>query len=177
MKSGRKPKPRKFTWRALLDTAQWGCGFILLSGGGFALVDEDVMEELDGIDWYATRRRYIRRTVRGASGRTSEYLHRRIMGAEPQDEVDHKNRIPSDNRRENLRLCAHRDNCANTTHRKSASGYKGVHQLSDGRYRAGGGRESRFTYLGVYKTAQQAAVAYNQWATATFGEFACLNQL
>lgn len=59
-------------------------------------------------------------------------LHNLIMNFEPDDnidlEVDHINRIPTDNKKENLRICTHEENIRNVGIRKNnKSGIIGVH--------------------------------------------------
>ncbi len=94
-------------------------------------------------------------------------------------EVDHKNRIRSDNRIENLRIGTHGKNSANIDIRKdNTSGYKGVsfHKRTK-TWRADITFEDCQKSLGHFGTALDAAVAYNAAALKFQGEFAVLNKI
>jgi hypothetical protein len=92
--------------------------------------------------------------------------------------VDHRNHDTSDNRRDNLRLASYSDNSANQRSR-NPSGYKGISQVpSTGHWRAYvGGRVStgKQIKLGTFHTPEEAAWAYDVWASQIYGEFAILN--
>lgn len=96
--------------------------------------------------------------------------------------VDHINRDPLDNRRENLRLATARQNAANRTRvvrENSTSRYNGVHRVGK-RWRAqgsipdGDGGYKRAS-LGMFDTEKEAALAYNEFAIREYGEYAHLN--
>ena len=105
------------------------------------------------------------------------------MNAPKEVEVDHVNRKPWDNRKCNLRLCTRSENSRNTdgqVQRKSP--YKGVtfeKQYKDREkpWRAYTRINGKRIWLGYYKTARLAAIAYNKYAARVFGEFACLNNV
>ncbi len=90
-------------------------------------------------------------------------------------QIDHKNRCCIDDRIENLRLATVTQNLANmAVHSDNASGYKGVtlHGQHGGYYariQVNGQR----VYLGYFKDAAQAHIAYMEAARKYFGEFAC----
>jgi len=94
-------------------------------------------------------------------------------------EIDHINRIRSDNRIENLRPVTRSQNCANqTTQKRSASGFKGVTFLAKlNKWRARIKVAQKEIYLGLYAEKETAAAAYNQAATQYFGEFANVNNM
>ena len=109
------------------------------------------------------------------------YAHRLAIlyttGVFPVDTVDHKNRIPGDDRILNLRCTTNSQNMANSGAQKgSSSRYKGVswHQASNKwmvRVMAGGINH----YLGTFIAEDKAAEAYNQVASEWFGDYAYLN--
>lgn len=88
-------------------------------------------------------------------------------------QIDHINRIRGDNRWENLRLVTSAQNAKNTKPRKiNKSGYKGVSQAKNGTYSI---RVTRT--VNGFKTAQEAAAAYNKLASELYGEFAYINPI
>lgn len=88
--------------------------------------------------------------------------------------VDHKNRDPLDNRRENLRICTPQQNCFNRNmSSRNVTGYKGVQAVPPFKVTisVNGKRKS----IGSYNTAEEAARAYDKVAKKYYGEFASLN--
>ena len=54
-------------------------------------------------------------------------MHRQIMNAPDGVPVDHKNRLPGDNRRDNLRFCNFQQNTFNRRVAPHSSRFQGVH--------------------------------------------------
>jgi len=108
-------------------------------------------------------------------------VHRLIMGALKGQEVDHINRIRTDNRRENLRICTVAENRRNSGHRKhNTSGYRGVNyftneQKRQKRWNAYIRIDGKRKNLGYFHTAIEAARKYDEMAKIHYGEFAVLN--
>lgn len=96
-------------------------------------------------------------------------------------EVDHVNRNPWDNRRQNLRLATKSQNLRNRPGVAGASSrFKGVHAV----IRKGGvcwkaqAMVKGKTYLlGTFADETDAAIAYNRFVAARCGEFAYLNPI
>lgn len=87
------------------------------------------------------------------------------------DELDHINRIRSDNRIENLRECSHSQNLGNS--RARVHKYKGVTFCKyTNKWRA-----QLNGHLGRFNTIEDAALAYNKAAEIHYGEFANLNKV
>lgn len=144
---------------------------IVLSNKDVALVDDQDYEELSRRSWYISSSGYACTWLYGKNAR----MHRMIMKAESGLDVDHINHNKLDNRRSNLRLCTRSQNNANriTT---SSTGYKGVTWIK---------KKNRFAaqikingvnkYLGLFKSAVDAAKAYDVAAKKLFGDFAKVN--
>jgi len=100
------------------------------------------------IDGYAARMdRSAGRLVR---------MHRQLLGLRRGDgsEADHRNRNRLDNRRCNLRVVTHAENCQNMPP-KGRSGFRGVRR-SRGRWQAYV-HAPEFRHLGVFDTPEEAA--------------------
>lgn len=118
------------------------------------------------------------RVSRNGSSRTS-LLHRlimeRIIGSEiPAGmEVDHINRNPRDNRRENLRLCSHRENTMNRSYINNTSGKNGVSWYTRyGKWRSYIYVYGKRIHLGSFNNYDEAVSARVEAEKKYFGEFA-----
>ncbi len=95
-----------------------------------------------------------------------------VHGSWPPNQIDHINRIGSDNRISNLREATNGQNRANS--RKTTGAYKGVYPTKNkanpwtSSIRAGGKQK----HLGVYSSAEEAHAAYVKAAKELHGEFA-----
>lgn len=118
-----------------------------------------------------------------AFNRTHGRMHRFLLKAPADLMVDHANGDKLDNRRENLRLCTNSQNQANRKVTVGVSTFKGVTWqrrpgcTSRGFWKAQIVVGGKLTYLGSFRTDREAAAAYNEAASAMFGEFAHLNDL
>lgn len=163
---------------------------ILLTQGQEALVDEDDFVRLSTFKWFyypgspRSLTGYAMRNRRSyeEGGRGVIYMHRFILDAPQGSVVDHINGNGLDNRRTNLRLATHRQNCRNRrgAERTSTSSYLGVSWHKKGKKwvaficeRKDGRGVS--TYLGLFSNEEDAARAYDAAARIRFGRFASLN--
>jgi len=91
----------------------------------------------------------------------------------PASHIDHINGVRDDNRIDNLRLADPSENAANARRYKSNTlGYKGVHKLTCGRYKARVQFRGERTLLGVFDTPEEAYEAYVRGAREIQGRFA-----
>lgn len=106
-------------------------------------------------------------------------LHRLIMDAPSDRQVDHIDGNGLNNCKSNLRLCTLPQNLMNKCKKPTnTTGYKGVYRHKGTRkWRAQISTNNRAMHLGSFTTKEQAALAYNAAAFKYYGEFAKLNQL
>lgn len=158
---------------------------MLLTQGKVALLDDEDFERLSKWKWFARslkgRGWYAGRNIHrpGMSPRMV-YLHREVLRAGPGEEVDHINGDGLDNRKANLRLCAHAENIRNKakTEKAKTSRYKGVYfDRSRGRWAAQVMLDRRTVFAKRFDTELQAALAYNEAAVRFHGAFALLNTI
>ena len=104
-----------------------------------------------------------------------KFLHRVIMDVtDPKICIDHINHSPTDNRRDNLRLCSHQENQHNASIRKdNKSGLKGVSfNKQAGKFRA---RirvvNGKHKFLGYHQTKEEAHLAYQEASVKYHGDF------
>jgi hypothetical protein len=155
---------------------------IPLTQGRVALVDEEDLGALALLSWsFFTSAHYkdgFGYAVHGRRG-GNIFMHRVLLSAGPGQTVDHINGDGLDNRRCNLRLATRaqqRQNLAVPANNVCA--FKGVRATGHGTYRARiSVPNGKRIHLGCFKTAEEAALAYNQAARLHFGAFARLNQL
>jgi hypothetical protein len=94
-------------------------------------------------------------------------------------QVDHINGNTLDNRKENLRICTQNQNGKNRLlNKNNVSGYKGVtYKKANKLWCAQIVVNYHKMYLGLFTTAEAAALAYNEAAKKYHGEFAKLNEV
>jgi len=148
---------------------------IPLSQGEVAVVDASDFEMLSHWTWNLTDDGYA--SAYNGMSRSYVRMHRLLMIPGPGLDVHHINHNPLDNRRSNLRACAHQDNQrSQAIRRTSASGFKGVGWHSrDRAWRAYITVDYKQVSLGYFRDKEAAARAYDTKARELFGEFACLN--
>ena len=159
---------------------------IPLTQGKFAMVDDADFERLNQWKWYANWdgfNWYAKRNIKTQKGKTVLFLHKAVFGPVVDGyEVDHRNGDTLDCRNQSLRQCTGSQNCANRrNHKLGKSGFRGV-IFRNGRPKpwiASIGSRSICNYesLGSFKTAIEAAKAYNVAALKRYGEFSILNDL
>lgn len=151
---------------------------IQLTKGCVAIVDDEDFDAIAQWRWNCNPAGYAVRSAPRSNGRQGKiYMHRVIAGAKKGEHVDHKNRIKSDNRRENLRIATRSQNGYNITKTsRNTSGFKGVSWHKGAvRFIASIGHDGVLRHLGYFDTAEDAALAYNAAAIRLHGEFANLN--
>lgn len=109
---------------------------------------------------------YLRVSIGGQSNKREYLLHRLIWmmqhGEWPDGEIDHINRIRTDNRISNLRICTNAENKQNLSLRSNnTSGYTGVsYWKAMGKWRADITVNHKIKHLGRFDTPEEAYSAY-----------------
>lgn len=100
------------------------------------------------------------------------FLHRYIMNLTDDLVIDHINRNPLDNRRDNLRICTQHENCFNRlVSNRNTGKVIGVEKRSN-KWIAYINYNYRKIHLGCYNTIEEAIEARRQAEIEYFGEFA-----
>lgn len=132
-----------------------------LTQNKFAIVDEaDYSSLLSRCKWYVVK---MRSGDYYAIGRDGSRMHRIITNAPVGLDVDHVNGNTLDNRRQNLRVCTHQENCCNRKPNKNCgSKYKGVHWFSRiQKWKAVIRNKGKLHFLGHHNTEFEAAFDYD----------------
>lgn len=146
----------------------------------FAKVDDEDFEYLSQWKWRPSncgklRPAYAIRLVYIGGGKTKPLrMHREVIKTKAGMFTDHINGDTLDNRKKNLRQCTLLENSRNKRSKRGATGFKGVqkrHNAFVARIRVSGVR----IYLGYFKSAIEAAKAYDTAAVKHFGDFAEIN--
>lgn len=158
-----------------------------LSRGKVALIDDEDGERVMAYKWtvqahvrrgktiYYAHRNLARQGRKGAQ--KSILLHRFILNAPDDMQVDHVNSDGLDNRRANLRLATSSQNCCNRTrHPNNKTGFTGVYWHNRLKTFCVQVRYEGATYsLSGFDMAEDAARARDALAKRYHGEFARLN--
>jgi hypothetical protein len=152
---------------------------IPLTQGKTAIVDDADYDWINQWKWIAHRdgkKWYADRTENGLLGPKTIKMHRLILG-NTSKETDHINGNGLDNRRSNLRECSTSENQRNKSKRDSnTSGYKGVSfNKFAKKFHAQIRVNGRRIHLGYFRTAEEAAIAYDDAAKIYHGNFANVN--
>lgn len=153
---------------------------IPLTKGLFAVVDDDDFELVSRYRWCAqgvSGPVYAARNDASRPKRTTMFMHRFLLGAPHGFDVDHINGDGLDNRRANIRICSHSENMRNQRlSTRNTSGYKGVTFDRDrGAWAAYIVVSGVLLHLGRFRSAEDAARAYDRSAHLHFGEFVLPN--
>lgn len=150
---------------------------IIISNGYEIIVDDSDIDLVKSKKFYAMKNLttgYIR--VQLYTGKSLASIFFKNLDRDKR--IDHINGNALDNRKENLRVCTHRQNTYNRGKMKNnTSGYKGVF-IDKGRKRWTGACVVEGKRIKKqFDTKEEAALFYNEIASKYHGEFARLNVL
>jgi hypothetical protein len=152
-----------------MDTKKYGIKIIY--------IDDEDYNKIKKYVWFIKKLRsnyYAWSSIRINGKSKTIQMHQIIMGNVKNKIIDHKNMNGIDNRKCNLRFCTYSENRMNTQARKdNKSGLKGVSFFKNiNRWIARIMITDKSIYLGCYKTAKKAHLAYCEAAKKYHGEFA-----
>lgn len=154
---------------------------IMLTKNKIALVDDEDYEYLNQFKWHAAsnskrKNYYARHTIYNKNGKSVDILmHRIILGVQDNYQIDHIDGNCLNNQKLNLRIYTNSQNNRNKPARADNKiGLKGVFKKGK-KWAAKIYLQNKQIYLGSYKTAIDAASAYDTAAKKYFGDFAKLN--
>ena len=151
-----------------------------------AIVDDDDYDWVSSYSWYGykkpeDKKHYVRAMVfqgLDAMGKRIYHvlhLHRLIADAAKGQAVTFRNRNSLDCRRENLVIATAREITTHAERQPCNTGYYGVTLEQSGRYAARISVNYQSVGLGIYSTAERAALAYDAAARKYNGELATVN--
>jgi len=148
---------------------------ITLTQGAVAVIDDADIALVLPYKWHLVRRcrNLYAATHDPADHKKRILMHRLIMNAPPDKDIDHRDCDGLNNRRSNLRFASPSQNAQNNRRRvNNRSGFKGVNfQSQRNKWQARITVAGKTRSLGLYDTAESAARAYGRAATLLFGEF------
>ena len=143
----------------------------------FALVDDVDFDRFKDTQWFLSRTGYAVGLIPQDGRFRLVYMHRLVIGAEPDALVDHINADTLDNRRSNLRLATPEQNGQNKQlNPLSKTQLKGVGWHKRRRkYHARIQLQGMRYHLGFFVDAETAALTYDAAARLLFGAYARCN--
>lgn len=145
---------------------------IALTQGKFAIVDDDMFDELNQFKWFY-HCGYARRNSKYIRGQNRHAIHMSRVVANVPDglQCDHISLNRCDNRRANLRIATYSQNAQNKfVYKNNKTGFKGV-DFSHGKYRARIQIDRKSVMLGLFSTSEEAGLAYSNASKMIHGEY------
>jgi hypothetical protein len=165
---------------------------IPLTMGKFALIDDDIAEEIQKYKWQirdpginvSHRTLYAVHNYKRNGKPLATRMHRLIYELKTGKNIDgkvidHINHDGLDNRINNLREATHKQNISHQRHKRgNSSQYKGVRwNTKNKNWNAYIKTNYKRIHLGCFENEADAAEAYNKAAVKLFGEYAVLNEV
>jgi len=152
--------------------------------GLYAIVDDEDYERVKQWHWTLAEG-YPLGHVKKNGKWVKVHLHRFVMKAKRGILIDHKDRMPLNCQKDNLRECTRAENGWNREKPKSTkskSRFKGVqwkptnnNDKTKGKWMARIIVNNRNYHIGYFKTQEQAGLAYDLWALQLHKQFAVTN--
>jgi len=153
-----------------------------ITQGKVVMVSDEDYKKISKFNWsYSASTGYaVRKGRKNQNEPRTVHMHRAIMNAKVNMQVDHINGNKLDNRRSNLRFASVQKNAFNRKKPKvkCTSKYKGVLKRKNSiKWEARIKFNNKAIYLGRFVNEEDAAKAYNKAALKYFGEFARCNNI
>jgi len=149
--------------------------YIQLTKGLSALVDDDDCEKFGHLNWKAQKNKdkyYAKKNIRKDGKFNQISLHREIIGAPSEMDVDHINGDTLDCRKQNLRLVTKSQNAINRRIRSDNKlGVVGVSRLPNGKYLAYISFNGENKRLGRFATIEEAKAARKEAEAIYHGKY------
>jgi hypothetical protein len=149
------------------------------AAGRVALVDDADYELVSQYRWHVWEQQRNGRShgpyaQAQLPGRVLVRMHRLLTGWPL---TDHADRNGLNNQRSNLRPATSSESMANRPlFSNNQSGFKGVYRIGSDRWRAQIRVDRKLRHLGYFRTAEEAARAYDEAANKAFGVYASPNR-
>jgi hypothetical protein len=150
---------------------------ILNISGYKVLIDDKDYDLVKDYKWYVYINKSGYKRIIAKKKNKNISFARTIMIPNLNEEVDHINHNTLDNRRCNLRICTHQENCYNLKTRKDNSlGVKGLwFNKKTNKYVAVIRTNGKKVFQKYFNNISDAKREYDKKAKEIFKEFACLN--
>ena len=154
---------------------------ISLTRGYSTIIDDEDFEAISKYHWSVhvrNKKAYAKTTIWNQNRRTRVLMHRMILNHSGKESfIDHVNGDSLDNRRENLRLCTHQENCMNRNPQSnSTTGINGVTKYKDV-YRVKITFQGKDYWIGYAKTIDQGREMRRAKEKELFKEFSPLKNI
>ncbi|MBR3739488.1 MAG: HNH endonuclease [Clostridia bacterium] len=117
-----------------------------------AIIDIEDIDKCKQYKWHVRKSHSVMYVIASLPNNKKIHLHRLILEYDGVLPVDHINRNPLDNRKNNLRVVTHGQNAAN-------NGKAGVSQLKNGKWIASCMRNYKNIYIGTFLSREEAISA------------------
>lgn len=150
-----------------------------LAPGKIVVIDKEDASIVSKYKWHCNNSGYAVAYIKTPGGKKPILMHRILVDAPVNMEVDHISGNTLDNRKSNLRICTHFQNMLNKkNYKNSSSKFKGVGWVKKPqKWRARIRIDHKIYHLGYFDSEVEAAKAYNEAAEKLHGEFARLNEI
>lgn len=147
---------------------------ITLTNGDVTIIDDCDAGLVLSKRWHCTKQPGGNKYAKRKEGQKTVYLAREIVGATPDQDVDHINGDTLDNRRSNLRLVTKSQNMMNRRlHKNNTHGNRGLKwNKALGKWQAWIHQDKKFRYLGYFADVEDAKAVRECAEHLIYGQFA-----